>query len=156
MSLFISCLVAWDADILEPDILIILSMGQARSPQFTVIGQNVIRPHPHIYDWSLHHFSIPPARQEVNIVIFIIFYGISPSFNRYYLVHMIFNQHPCQPSRHSDDKLWYSGPVRSGRVKHELFDRIKFGLIWHVKISKDRAIITLHCILMIYWHISMR
>ncbi len=43
--------------------------------------------------------------QEVHVIIFIIFYGISPCLYRY-LVHIILNQRPSYISIHSDYKQY--------------------------------------------------
>ncbi len=99
----VSCMVACEADILVSDILKILPLYQARSPKFTVIGYNVIRPRPLVSDWSMHHLAIPP-------VLYI------------YLVHIILNQCSCQVSRHSGHKQWCCVPVTPGREMHELSD----------------------------------
>ncbi len=44
-----------------------------------------------------------PSSQQVNVAIFIIYYGMLPGFHRY-LVHIILNQRPCQILEYSDHK----------------------------------------------------
>ncbi len=63
--------------------------------------------------WSMRHLTSLqfPVRQEVNIAIFIIFYGIWQTFCRY-LLYLILNKCVCQVSRLSDHKQWWCGPVR--------------------------------------------
>ncbi len=90
-----------------------------------------------------------PARQEVNIDIFIMFYGIS--LRCYiYLVHVILDRRPCQISRQCEHSKWCCDPVKSHIWPWlcQFWPQLAFQ-----NDPNDGANITLDCILMICRHI---